>query len=67
MIIRKESQYFPPKEVMYDTTVWAEAGLQFDEWLESFRSVNPVKKHVNGDMYFISREKQCEIFRHSHT
>ena len=65
MIIRKESQYGSPKEMMYDATVWAEAGLQFDEWLESFRTVNPVMKHVIGDMYLISSVWERNTVRYS--
>ena len=65
VIIRKESKYGPPKEAMYDTTVWAEAGLQFDEWLKSFRSDNPVKKHMLGDMYFISSVWERNGMRYS--
>ena len=53
MIIRKESQYDPPKETICDTTTWAEAGLQFNEWKECFMTVETVKKHLVGDLYFI--------------
>ena len=44
MIIRKEPQYGPPKEAAYDTTTWAEAGLQFDEWRECFMTLDTMKK-----------------------
>ena len=54
MIIRKESQYGPPKEATYDTTTWAKAGLQFNEWRECFITLDTVKKHMVGDLYLIT-------------
>ena len=53
-IIRKESQYGPPKEATYDTTTWAEAGLQFNKWRMCFMTLDTMKKYMVGDLYFIS-------------
>lgn len=51
--MRKDSQYGPPKEAEYDTIVWVEAMIQFDDWKELFTTTKP-KSHVSRDMYFVS-------------
>ena len=50
----KISDYGPPKSVVYDTTVWAEATLQFNDWKEYFQSDRAVKRAVFKDYYFVS-------------
>ena len=52
--MRKESQYGPLKEAEYDTTVWVEAMVQFDDWKELFITTKPKKSHVFGNMDFVS-------------
>ena len=39
---------------MYNTTVWAEATLDFEPWKEVFKSDKAVKSFVYGDYYFVS-------------
>ena len=43
-----------PKSVTYNTMTWAEATLQFPEWLHALEGEAPVKYHVVDNMYFIS-------------
>ena len=39
---------------MYNTTVWAEATLDFKQWKEVFKSDKAVKSFVYSDYYFVS-------------
>ena len=39
---------------MYNTTVWAEATLDFEEWKEVFKSDKAVKTFVYSDYFFVS-------------
>ena len=39
---------------MCNTTVWAEATLDFEQWKEVFKSVKAVKGFVYSDYYFMS-------------
>ena len=50
----KISDYGPPKTAVYDTTVWAEATLQFNEWKDIFQNEKSVKRSVYKDYYFVS-------------
>ena len=54
MKFEKTSDYGPPKIAVYDTTVWAEATLQFNEWKECFKHDRPLKRAVYNDYYFVS-------------
>ena len=54
MKLEKISDYGPPKIAVYDTTVWAEATLQFNEWKEYFQNDEPVKRTVHKDYFFVS-------------
>lgn len=56
-MLKKEGNadnYTPPKVVEYDTTVWAEAVLQFEELKEVFCGSESLKKKVYENMYFVS-------------
>lgn len=46
--------YGPPKEVVYDSILWAEATLQFEDLKEVFQGDKQLTRHVHGDMYFVS-------------
>lgn len=50
----KEGNYGPPKKAVYNTTVWAEINLLFDELRESFKGDKPLKRKVIDDMYLVS-------------
>ena len=50
----KESDYGPSKIAVYNTTVWAEATLDFEQWKEIFKSDKAVKSFVYSDYYFVS-------------
>ena len=50
----KVSEYGPPKIAVYDTSVWAEATLQFNGWKEYFQNDRPAKCFVYKDYYFVS-------------
>ena len=52
--MKKISDYGPPKSAEYDTTVWAEATLQFNDWKEFFQNDRPTKRAVYKDYYFVS-------------
>ena len=54
MKLEKISDYGPPKIAVYDTTVWAEATLQFNGWKEYFQNDEPVKHTVHKDYFFVS-------------
>ena len=51
---RKDSDYGPSKFAVYNTTVWAEATLKFEEWKEVFKGEERVKDFVHGDFHFVS-------------
>lgn len=50
----KISDYGPPKSAVYNTTVWAEATLQFNDWKEYFQNEKAAKRAVFNDYYFVS-------------
>lgn len=50
----KVENYMPAKVAEYDTTVWAEATLQFEDWKEWFHTDKPLQQLVYGRMYFVS-------------
>ena len=50
----KVSDYGPSKIAVYNTTVWAEATLKFEEWKEVFKGEENVKDFVHGDFHFVS-------------
>ena len=54
MKFEKTFEYGPPKSAAYDTTVWAEATLQFGDWKECFQNDRPMKRFVFKDYYFVS-------------
>ena len=57
IVLKKEGNadnYTPPKVAVYDTTIWAEAVLQFENWKEAFCGSEPVKALVFEDYYFVS-------------
>ena len=54
MKLEKISDYRPPNIAVYDTTVWAEATLQFNKWKEYFQNDEPVKCTVHKDYFFVS-------------
>lgn len=52
--LKKESLDGLPKSVTYNSATWAEATLQFPEWMNALEGDQPAKFHVIDDMYFIS-------------
>lgn len=61
----KTSESAPAKVIEYDTTIWAEAILQFDTWKEFFTTTAEYKKHIFEDMYFISSVWEKNNIRYS--